>query len=729
MSYQALFYPESIAIIGASRNIKTVGNDVVKNLVAQGYAGNIYPVNPKASNLYGQKVYASIDEIPENIELAIIAIPAQSVPEALIQANQKGASAAIVISAGFKEAGNTDLENEVAKICQERNITLMGPNCLGVINPEIKMNASFAGVMPKEGTVAFISQSGALCTAVLDYAADLHIGFSKFLSTGNKAVIDELELLKFFAQDEKTKVIAMYVEQLENAPEIIRVVKEMSLGENAKPVIILKSGTTQEGSGAIASHTGSLAGGDVAYEALFDQSGIIRANTTQELFDYIQIFSKNKLTYVENVTIVTNAGGPGVITTDAVINSGLKLAKLEESTTNKLQELLPKAANTHNPIDVLGDANGEIYQKTLDILLQDANTDAIIVVLTPQSMTEISKTAHAVVHSHYYGHKPVIGCFMGQETVFSGKRIMQEAGVVSTFFPESAAKALGTFAKFTKYTQRDKSEFIQITDVDKQKVAEIFAKAKQENVTKFPEAKALEILRAYNFPMLSSQYARSAEEAEQAAKKIEAEVAEKTEVGSDTNSSGSIGRAWVTGETTFAMKIVSKDILHKSDVGGVMLDIPVSKIKAKSQELIARVAQNSPDAKLDGVLVMQMAPKTGVELILGISKAPGLGSMVMVGLGGIYVETIKDIKFAFTPLTTNDVYRMINSLKSAEIFKGVRGALESDIDAVAQSIGRLAQLISDFPEIEELDINPLLVLPKGQGVRVLDARIVIGANI
>ncbi len=714
MSYQALFYPKSIAIIGASRNIKTVGNDVIKNLVSQGYTGNIFPVNPKADILYGKQVYKSIQEIPEQIDLAIIAIPAAYVAQALVEANEKGATAAVVISAGFKEAGNQDLEEEVAKVCIERDITLIGPNCLGIINPESKMNASFAGIMPKEGTVAFVSQSGALCTAVLDYAVDLHVGFSKFVSTGNKAVTDELALLKFFAEDEKTKVIAMYVEQLENAPELISVIKQISLGENAKPVIILKSGTTQEGSSAIASHTGSLAGGDAAYEALFSQAGIIRAENMAELFDYIQIFSKNKLSEVKNVTIVTNAGGPGVLTTDAVINAGLKLAKLEESTTHKLQEFLPKAANTHNPIDILGDAVGETYQQTLDVLVQDVNTDAILVLLTPQSMTEIRKTAHAVVHSHYYGKKPVIASFMGQETVQPGKRIMQESGVVVTSFPESAAKALGVFSKFAHYSKRETSEFLRFSDVDKQKVADIFAKAKEIGKNSFPEAEALEILKAYQFPMLQSGHAKSAKEVAEIAQKIIAKS--KNNQDSEENSSA---------QPTFAMKIVSQDILHKSDVGGVMLNITQKDLTDKSQELIAQVAKNAPKAKLDGVLVMEMAPKNGIEVILGVSKAPDLGTMIMVGLGGIYVEVLKDVSFGYTPLTKNDAYRMITSLKSAKLFEGVRGAKASDVDSLVECIGRLAQLVSDFPEISELDINPLLVLPNGEGTKVLDARIVL----
>ncbi len=319
-------------------------------------------------------------------------------------------------------------------------------------------------------------------------------------------------------------------------------------------------------------------------------------------------------------------------------------------------------------------------------------------------MTEIRKTAHAVVHSHYYGQKPVLASFMGQETVHPGMKIMQEAGVTTTTFPEAAAKALGVFSRFQKYSLREKSEVFAYTDVDKQKVADIFAKAKQNGKTSFPEAEALEILQAYNFPLLKSAHAKSAKDAEQIAKKFVNELGP---------------------ETTFAMKIVSQDILHKSDVGGVMLGISAKDIAEKSQELIARVAQNKPDAKLDGVLIMQMAPKNGIEVILGVSKAPGLGTMIMVGLGGIYVEILGDVNFGYVPLTKNDIHRMITALKSAKIFEGARGAQPSDIDQLIESVGRLAQLVTDFPEISELDINPLLVLPEGEGVKVLDARIVL----
>lgn len=704
MSYQALFYPKNIAIIGASRKVKTVGNDIVKNLVTQGFAGGIFPINPNAENLYGKTVYTSVADVPSEIDLVIVCVPAKFVTQVVKEAHEKGAQAAIVISAGCKEIGNIELERELTRICKERNMSLVGPNCLGIINPEIMMNTSFASVMPKPGNVAFVSQSGALCTAVLDYAQNLGIGFSKFMSIGNKADINELKLLRYFAEDEHTKVIAMYVEQLENAPEIIAAIQDISTGPNAKPVILLKSGRTTEGSSAIASHTGSLSGGDAAYTALFNQAGCIRAESVSDMFDYIQMFSKNSLQAVTKVAIVTNAGGPGVLTTDELIKSGLTLSKISKSSKKELEAFLPAAASTHNPIDILGDAVGERYQKTLEVLVKDENVDAILVLLTPQSMTEIRKTAHAVVHAHYYGNKPIVASFMGQETVHPGVQIMRDAGVVTTVFPEQAAHALGIFAQFVTSSKNKKTKPLAFTDVNKKAVAKIFAEAKKTGKTTFPEVEALEILRAYNFPLLKSAFAKDAPSAKKIAETIEDSLGSKA---------------------TFAIKIVSQDILHKSDVGGVRLGLTVENIASQTTEMLAHVAQQVPKAKLDGVLVMEMAPKDGIETILGVSKAPGLGTMLMFGLGGIYVEVLKDVSFAFAPLTKRDAEQMITSLKSAELFKGVRGAQPTDTAAIVESIGRLAQLISDFPEIVELDINPLLALSTGKGVRVLDARVVI----
>jgi len=694
MNLDAVFYPKSIAIIGASSREKTVGNDVVKNLVQQGYQGQIYPINPKIDELYGRRVYHEITEIEGEADLLILAIPAKFVADEIRKGASKGAKAAIVISAGFKEAGNLELEEQLAATCNELGVTLVGPNCLGAINAKHSMNASFAAIMPPVGDVAFLSQSGALCTAVLDYAKDLGVGFSKFLSIGNKAALGELDLIKYLHDDPETKVICMYAESLANAPELISTLRELNRGDNPKPVIVLKSGKTSAGAGAIASHTGSLSSGDSAYQALFAQAGIIRANSVSELFDLAQVFSMNQIQTVKKVTIVTNAGGPGVLTTDAVIENGLEMADLAPETVVKLHSFLPPSASTHNPVDVLGDAAGEVYEKTISVLAQDPNTDAIIVLLTPQSMTEPGKTAQAVVKMRQTSQKPIVVSLMGRALVADGVEILRENKIAATAFPEPAASALAKFAKFSNWSQEKNEAFLSYTDVDKAKVAQIFAQAKSKGQTSFPEAEAMEIMKAYNFPLLRSAIARSSDEALKIMQEFNCQV---------------------------AMKIVSPDILHKSDVGGVSLGVGTENVVSEYEAMMKRVAANKPEAKLEGVLLMEMAKK-GAELILGINKNT-LGTMLMFGLGGIYVEVFKDVNFAFAPLTRTDALHMIAGLRSSKLLEGVRGEAAVDKESIIEAIGRLSQLVSDFPQIVELDINPLLATK--DGAKALDARIVI----
>lgn len=694
MNFQALFQPKSIAVIGASSREKTVGNDVVKNLVHQGFAGKIYPINPKIDELYGLKVFHDIKDLDSEVDLVVVAIPAKFVAAAIEEAAKKGAQAAIVISAGFKEAGNLELEQELASVCQKHGIILVGPNCLGVINAQHQMNASFAAIMPEVGNIAFMSQSGALCTAVLDYAKELGLGFSKFISIGNKASLDELALIKYLHQDPQTKVICLYAEALDNAPAIIQTLKQLNRGKQAKPVIVLKSGKTEAGAGAIASHTGSLSGGDNAYQALFDQAGIIRAQSVSELFDLASVFSTNPLQAIKSVTIITNAGGPGVLTTDAVIENGLVMAKLEDSTIKKLEEFLPAAANTHNPVDVLGDAVGEVYEKTLEVIAEDKNTDAILLLLTPQTMTEPAKTAQAVVNLKKKTNKVVAVSLMGRDLVESGVQLLRQNKIANTTFPESAALGLGALAKFVAWTKIEEQQMSVFTDIDREKVAKIFQEAKKAGKNSFPEAEAMEILKAYKFPLLKSAVAQSVVEAKKILNAFNCAV---------------------------AMKIVSPDILHKSDVGGVMLNVTSDNIEEKFTSMMKTVAKNKPQAKLEGVLLMEMAPE-GHETILGINKN-SLGSMLMFGLGGIYVEVFKDVTFAFPPLTLLEIEKMVNGLKSSSIFAGARGQAAIDKKSLIEAIARLAQLATDFPEIKELDINPLLL--SAQGAKVLDARIVI----
>lgn len=704
MNLDALFNAKSIAVVGASSREKTVGNDIVKNLVTQGFEGKIFPINPKIDELYGIKVYHDLTEIPENIDLVVVAIPAAMVPEIIKQAAAKGAQSAVVISAGFKEIGNLALEEELRSVCRQNHVALIGPNCLGVINAQNKMNASFAALMPQVGNIAFMSQSGALCTAVLDYAEKMSIGFSKFVSIGNKADVDEVDLIRYLHTDPQTKVVALYVEQLSNAPEIIETLVELNKGDNPKPVVILKSGRTEAGAGAIASHTGSLSGGDNAYEALFAQAGIIRANTIEDLFNFAQVFCKNEQTSFEKIAVITNAGGPGVLTADGIINNGFKMADLSEDTVAKLKAVLPPAASTHNPIDVLGDAVSDRYRQALELVVRDPDVEALIVLLTPQSMTEIKETAQAVIevmaaYKQETGRKkPIVVSFMGEKTVNDGVRMLQAADIMTTTFPEPAAASLAALSRFTTWGKIPVEEKLSYNDVDRDKVETILAEAKRNGQTSFPEAEALAIFEAYRLPILASAIAHSPAEAKEVCERLGA-------------------------STRFAMKIVSPEILHKSDVGGVMLNVTATDVEQKYSEMMTTVASKKPEANLQGVLLVEMAPAGGLEMILGVNKAPGLGTMIMVGLGGIYVEILKDVNFAFAPLTRSDAVRMLTNLKSSKLLDGARGQLPVDKEKLIECVGRLSQLVVDFPEIVELDINPLLAL--SDKALVLDGRVVI----
>lgn len=692
-----VFKPKSVAIIGASSKEGSVGNDVLKNL-SQGFSGNVYPVNPKAEEINGLKCYSSLSAIGAPVDLAVIIVPAAFVPAVLEESGSLGVKGAIIISSGFKEIGNVELENELKAISAKYDIALIGPNCLGIINPSINLNASFAPLTPASGHVAFISQSGALCTAVLDCAKDMGIGFSKFMSVGNKAVVDEAEIFSYLANDEDTKVIALYAEQLQEPEKLMSIVKQISRGQNAKPIIVLKSGKTSAGAGASASHTGALAGNDAAYSALFRQSGIIRAESVEELFDYIKIFSNNQTLAAKKLAIITNAGGPGVLAIDAAVNNGLEIASLSEETKASLTAALPAAANVHNPVDVLGDAKADRYQAALESVLGDKGVEAALLILTPQSTTEIKETAEAAVAARSKYKKPLAVSFMGGKLLEEGLQILKDNNIATYSYPETGIKSLAALNSFYNLANQENEGVAEFNDVDKEKVANIFNEARANGITSFPEASALAVLEAYRLPVLVSRIARSREEAETIAKEI--------------------GKKMV-------LKIVSPDILHKSDAGGIMLHVMPEEAGAKFEEMMARVAVNKPEAKLEGVLLVEMITDLGTELILGSIKDPSLGNAIMLGLGGIYVEILKDVVFGLNPLTKKDVEVMIDSLKSKKFLEGARGAKPSDKKVIIECVLRLAQLLKDFPEIKELDINPLLALEEGKGAKVLDARIVI----
>lgn len=693
----SVFKPKSIAIVGASTNIGSVGDYLTKNLIKD-FGGKIYPVNPKVSELHGLKCYASLKMIKAPVDLMVIAIPAAFVSAVLKEGGALGIKGAIIVSAGFKEIGNFDLEKEITEICERYNIALIGPNCLGVMNPFLKLNASFASFSPKKGGLSFISQSGALGSAILDSATSMGLGFSKFISIGNKAVLDESDILSYLKKDKDTTVIGIYAEQLANPEKLLSQARSMNHQRKPLPIIVLKSGRTSAGAGASASHTGSLAGNDAAYTALFRQAGMTRANTVEELFDYIKIFSNNQIKTAKRLAIITNAGGPGVLAVDMAIDHDLVLARLNQKTKKLLIKGLPIAANSNNPVDVLGDAKADRFKYALEVVLADSGVDSLLLILTPQSMTEIEETARAIILARKKYHKPLAVVFMGKELVFPGLEILKQHGVATYSYPEAAVKSLAALHKFYLKTKEKEDRITIFKDVNRLRVSKIFAQASKAGLSALLGDQAVDVLSAYGLPVLKTRVVK--------------------------NKSEAINFALTTNKNV-VLKIVSPDILHKSDFGGVMLNIKPMEVGQKFDELIESIKKKKPRAKIEGVLISEMVKENGTEMILGSICDPSLGNTIMLGLGGVYVEILKDIIFGINPLTKNEVEKMIDGLKVGKILAGARGFKAADKKALTECILRLAQLVKDFPIIKEIDINPILVLESSKGVKILDVRIII----
>ena len=697
MKLDAVFHPKSVAVVGASSTPGKVGHEILKNLIEGGYKGDIFAVNPNDKTILDKKCYPKITDIPDSVDLVVIAIPSKFVLEVIAQAGQKKVKAAIVISAGFKEAGNDELEKKLVVLCQRHTIALIGPNCLGLLNPQIKLNASFTPIMPESGNIAFLSQSGALCSSVLDYASKMGLGFSKFVSIGNKAMIGEYALLEYFYKDPQTKVIMMYVEDIKEADKLMDLAEMITHGKKHKPIIMLKSGRSEEGSEASASHTGSLGGNDQAFTALSQQSGIMRVYAVSDMFELADVFSHNKhLLKDNNIAVITNAGGPGVITTDELIEEGLELATLSETTTNTLKNFLPQAANTHNPIDILGDANAERYQKALEAVIADSNVNGVLVILTPQSMTEIEKTARVIVEIKKRSYKPIVVSFMGEELVEPGRKILTAGEVTSLPFPEPAAEALGALYDYKQWLKPKREQGFRFDDTDYEKTQQLLDQYLSPKVIDVENS--FQILKNFGFDVVDSHKIFSLSEARTLKSKLKQPV---------------------------VLKVLSPDISHKTDVGGVLLNVKPEELEKKYQQLVRNVRRKAPEAEITGVQITPMIKDHGLDLILGVKTDPNVGKLILVGLGGIYAEVIRDTTWGVAPLSQFDVKQMLKRLKAYRILKGVRGQHSLDIEALVRTIGRLSEFTQKFPQIKELDLNPVRVLSKGQGLLVLDARIVI----
>ncbi|MFH1799381.1 MAG: acetate--CoA ligase alpha subunit [Candidatus Omnitrophota bacterium] len=697
---KALFEPKAIAVVGASRRTEAVGYAIMKNLVEGGYTGKVFPVNPKADEVLGVKCVPNATQLPENVDLAIFIIPGAAVPAELEACAKKGARAAIVISAGFREIGGegVKLENEIKRIADKYGIAMLGPNCLGLINndPNLCLNASFSGHIPKNGNIAFVSQSGALATALLDYARGENIGLSKLISLGNKVDVTELEILQYLKDDPNTDVIMMYLEDIGKGQEFISVAREIT-GDisKTKPILVIKSGRTAQGAKAASSHTGSLMGADEVYDAVFAQSGVMRVDSAQEMFDLAIVFANQPLMKGNHVAIVTNAGGPGIMATDACVRFGLQMAEMSPATIAKLKEKLPPTSNFSNPVDVIGDAQHDRYEHALRCVIAEPNVDGVMVLLTPQAMTEAEATAKVIVEVDKESDKTIVACFMGHSDVEAGVAVLKEHQIPHYMFPEDPARALAAMNRYQQWLHRSRTG-VKHYNVDRQAADSVLGKAIKDKQKFLPINQSMEIFNAYEFPVIPWSFVRTAEDAWEQAVKIGFPV---------------------------VMKVVSQQIIHKVDVGGVRLNLNSADDVQHAFRDIMAVGERLK-AKIDGVFMQRMAPK-GREVILGMKRDPHFGPILMFGLGGIYVEALKDVTFRVAPIRELSAYDMLRDIRAFKLLEGVRGEPPADLEAIADCLKRLSQLSCDHPEIEEIDINPLMVYGEGKGAGVIDARVIL----
>lgn len=694
---EAIFAPRSVAIVGASPDPTKLGHRILKNILDAGYAGRVYPIHPSAPQILGLTAFPAIDRAPEAVDLAVIVVPAAAVLDVAEQCGQYGVKSLVVISAGFKEVGRAghDLERRLTEIVKRYDMRMVGPNCLGIIDTTTSLNASFAALYPQPGQIAFMSQSGALCTAILDWSKSQGIGFSRFVSLGNKADVDEVALLRAWGGDTaNNRVILAYLEGIGDGGDFIAAAREVT---KHTPVIAIKSGTTQSGARAASSHTGSLAGSETAYEAAFDQSGVLRAHSMQELFDFALAFAYQPLIPGDRLAIVTNAGGPGIIATDATERSGLKLAELTPETMESLRAQLPAAASVYNPIDVIGDARSDRYRVALRAALDDPNVDAVLVLFTPQAGSEPEATARVIIELSAGRDKPVVTSYMGAASIGPALRILNDHQIPNYAFPERAVAALRAMLDQRRWIERPAGEYTHF-DVDTERVRALFAKVRAAGRVELGEIEAREVIEAYGMRLPKSFLAQSPEEAAEIAARLGFPV---------------------------VMKISSPDILHKSDIGGVKVGISDTAAARDNYELIEyRARKYSRDARIWGVLVQEQVRK-GREVLVGVSRDPQFGPLVAFGMGGIYVEVLKDVAFRLAPISRQEAAEQVRSIRTYPLLHGVRGEAPADLAAAEEVILRVSQLVTDFPEIVEMDINPLVVYNRGEGATVLDARIIL----
>ena len=696
MTNSVFLSPKSIAIIGASDKEGSVGRAITNNIM-KGYKGTIYPISPTRETVFDKKAYKSVLDVPGKVDLAVVVTKNTIVPAVLEECGKKKLRGAIVITAGFKEVDEegAKLEQKLKDIAKKYKLQIIGPNCLGVMNlePQTMMNSTFLKITPKSGEIALISQSGAICAALVEDASAQGIGFSAVISMGNKADMSEIDILKMLAEHKQTKVIVMYLEDMGNGQEFLKVCKDITR-KKKKPVLVLKSGRSPEGAKAAMSHTGALMGSDEIYDALLKQSGAIRVDTMEELFDYATAFSKQPLPMNGDLVIVSNAGGPAIISTDACSKLGIKMAKIEEI-RKKIDAVIPPWGSSRNPVDIVGDADFNRFENVLNEVLKHKNVGSVISMCTPSATLNYDKLAEVIVSMSKKYKKTMLASLMGLDEGITNREILASGDVPYYTYAEGSIRALKAMLTFTNWVKNPPGKITKFS-VKKDKVKKILDNAKKQKRSALLEEEGQEILRAYGFPLPASKLAKSKQEAVAASKKIGYPV---------------------------VLKIASPQIIHKSDAGGVKVNLQNAKdVENAFDTIIKNAKKYNKKADIKGVLVVEMV-KGGKEMIIGSKLEPGFGPVVMLGMGGIYVEVLKDVTFKLAPMTNVEADHMISSIKTKKILEGVRGEKPSDIKKLSECIQRLSQLVSDFNEIKELDMNPVLVMEKNKGCKVLDVRI------
>ena len=695
---RAILNPRSVVVIGASRHPDKVGHVVLRNIVESGFPGKVYPVNPRADTILGLKCYPSVLDIPDEVDLAVIAIPARAVPDIIAQCGEKGIPLAVVISAGFRETGpeGARLERELIETARRYGVRILGPNCLGFMNLSVPINATFAAATPRRGNIALISQSGALITYLLDVSLQYNIGFSKIFSLGNKADIDEVDLLKILAEDPDTRYIIMYLESIERGREFIDVARRT---RRDKLIVVLKAGVTERGARAVSSHTGSLAGRASVYSAAFRQAGIVQISTLRELVALLRLLSggRDLLKLGEpKIVIVTNAGGPGIIATDYCEKLGVELATPSRELVEKLRSVLPPAAALHNPVDVLGDATPDRFESALRVLLSSPEVRYILLIVTPQAMTRPVELAERLVKlASEHPDKMIIPVLLGGESMREAYTKLAKACLPVYGSVEEPIEALSVLTQYFKLAEAVEESPV-VLPVDKEHIAAIISQARREGRRALLVNESLEIVSRAGIPVPEGGLARSVKEAVEIARDVGFPV---------------------------ALKVVSPDILHKSDIGGVKLNIySEEEVERAFNEILNNVQRYAPYARIYGIYVHKMV-RGDYELYVGSTRDPHFGPIVLFGLGGVYVELFRDVSMRVAPLSRGEAFRMIYETKAGVMISGYRGARPVNLEKIVDVLLRVSSLMIQIEDILELDLNPLLV--SGDSVYVVDAKVIV----